>query len=73
MKDKIIKAIKMDKELACYDIGIEISSDKIITLTGEVSEWQHVVNIGHIVAKVKGVRNVVNDIKAKGITIPKKR
>ncbi len=72
MKDKIIKAIKKQEELACYDIGIEISSDKIITLTGEVDEWQHVVNIGHIVAKVKGVRNVVNDIKAKGITIPKK-
>ncbi|MCM1988332.1 FAD-dependent oxidoreductase [Oceanirhabdus seepicola] len=72
MKDKIIKAIKKEEELACYDIDVEVSSDKIITLTGEVDEWQHVVNIGHIVAKVKGVRNVVNDIKAKGITIPKK-
>ena len=72
MKDKIIKAIKKEEELACYDIDVEISSDKIITLTGEVDEWEHVVNIGHIVAKVKGVRNVVNDIKAKGITIPKR-
>ncbi|GKX32212.1 FAD/NAD(P)-binding oxidoreductase [Vallitalea longa] len=72
MKDKIIKAIKKEKELSCYEIGIEISSDKIVTLTGEVDNWQHVVDIGHIVAKVKGVVNVVNDIRARGITIPKK-
>lgn len=72
MKDKIIKAIKKEKELSYYDIGIEISSDNIVTLTGEVDNWQHVVDIGHIAAKVKGVRNVVNDIRAKGITIPKK-
>ncbi|WP_113676182.1 FAD-dependent oxidoreductase [Vallitalea guaymasensis] len=72
MKDKIIKAIKSVKELSCYDIGIEISSDRIVTLTGEVDEWQHVVDIGHIAAKVKGVNNVVNDITARGITIPQK-
>jgi glycerol-3-phosphate dehydrogenase len=72
MKNKIIKAIEKNNELACYDIGVHISSDNIVTLTGEVDKWQHVVDIGHTVAKVKGVKNIVNDIKAKGITIPEK-
>lgn len=72
MKNKIIKAINKNNELACYDIGVHISPDNIVTLTGEVEQWQHVVDIGHTVAKVKGVRNIVNDIKAKEITIPEK-
>lgn len=72
VENKIIKAIKKNKDLAKYNIDIKISVDKIVYLKGEVDKWQDVVDIGHIVAKVKGVVNVVNDISAKGIKIVKK-
>lgn len=72
MKNKILKAIQSHEELAHYTIHIELSKKGIATLRGEVDQWQHVVDIGHIAAKVKGINNVVNDITVKGITIPKK-
>lgn len=72
VKNKITKAIKENENLAKYDIDIEISEGKIVYLKGEVDVWKDVVDIGHIVAKVKGVVNVVNDISAKGVKIVKK-
>ena len=44
----------------------------IVTLTGECSTWQTVINVGHAVAHVEGVRNVVCEMTAKGVTIPHK-
>lgn len=43
-----------------------------MTLTGECSTWQTVINVGHAVAHVEGVRNVVCEMTAKGVTIPHK-
>lgn len=72
MKKKIVQAIKEDETLSGYQIEVFISADKIVTLTGEVDDWQQVVDCGHLVAKIKGVRNIVNDMTAKGIVIPKR-
>lgn len=72
MRNKIVRAIKSHKELAHYRIHIDISKQGIVTLQGEVKQWQHVVDIGHIVAKVRGVKNVVNDITVEGMTRQKK-
>ncbi len=56
MKNKIVRVIQSHEELAHYDIHIELSKEGIVTLRGEVDLWQHVVDIGHIVAKVRGVK-----------------
>lgn len=44
----------------------------IVTLVGEVDSWQRVVDIGHAVAKVEGVHNVVSNMTVKDLIIPKK-
>lgn len=44
----------------------------IVTLAGECTDWKTLVRVGQAVAKVPGVRNVVSDMTAKGVTIPKK-
>lgn len=72
MKKKIIQVIQENEVLSGYKIEVGVSPDSIVTLTGEVDEWQQVVDCGHLVAKVKGVRNIVNDLTAKGIVIPKR-
>jgi glycerol-3-phosphate dehydrogenase len=72
MKKKVVQAIKEDETLSGYQIEVFVSADKIVTLTGEVDDWQQVVDCGHLIAKIKGVRNIVNDMTAKGIVIPKR-
>lgn len=56
------------------DIELTLSMDDrtIVTVQGEVSSWQQVVDIGHFIAKLDGVRNVVNELTVKGLVIPKK-
>jgi len=71
MEARVKRAIKKNEELAQYSIGVSVDENRIVTLTGEVDEWQQVVDCGHLAAQVKGVRNVVNDMTAKGIVIPK--
>ncbi|MEG0853842.1 MAG: NAD(P)/FAD-dependent oxidoreductase [Angelakisella sp.] len=44
----------------------------IVTLRGQCSDWPTLVALGQAVAKVPGVRNVVSDMTAEGVTIPKK-
>lgn len=75
--EKKVKGIKkgaVEKSLDCalknpsYKIEISISEDRIVTLEGLVDTWQEVVNAGHAVAKVKGVRNVVNNMRSKDYT-----
>jgi len=69
IKNKVINILQNTSEISHYEIGVSVSKDKIVTLTGIVEEWQEVVNIGHLVAKVKGVKNVVNDITSKDVEI----
>ncbi|MGI6004037.1 MAG: FAD-dependent oxidoreductase [Christensenellales bacterium] len=44
----------------------------IVTVAGQVDTWQSVVNVGHAVAKIEGVHNVVSDMTVKDLEIPKK-
>jgi glycerol-3-phosphate dehydrogenase len=44
----------------------------IVTLSGECNTWQQVIDVGHAVAKLEGVTNVVNDLTVKGMQIPRK-
>lgn len=37
-----------------------IEKDDIVILEGQVDQWQQVVDIGHMVAKLPGVDNLVN-------------
>ncbi|WP_283124355.1 FAD-dependent oxidoreductase [Angelakisella massiliensis] len=53
-------------------ITAQIDERNIVTLSGECSTWAVLIQIGHAVAKVPGVRNVVSDMTAKGVEIPKK-
>lgn len=69
MIDKIRTLIGKYKDLAQYDIGIAVSEENIVTLTGEVDVWQHVVDIGHLAGSLPEVYSVVNNIAVKGLTI----
>ena len=56
------------------EASVQVSMDKrgILTLTGSCDSWSQLVQIGHRAAKEKGVRNVVNKLTVKGLTVPKK-
>ncbi|WP_143312416.1 FAD-dependent oxidoreductase [Candidatus Izimaplasma bacterium ZiA1] len=69
IKNKVINILQNTSDISHYEIGVSVSKEKIVTLTGIVEEWKDVVNIGHLVANVKGVKNVVNDITSKDVNI----
>lgn len=71
MKTRVQKAIKEKKSIAHYNIDIDVSDRNIVTLNGVVEYWKDVVEIGHTAAKVKGVKNVVNDIISKEFELKK--
>ena len=72
IEKRIIECFDLHKEWNKFNIKFTISNVKIVTLTGTVDVWQELVDIGHIVAKVKGVKNLVNNITAKDTVILKK-
>ena len=51
-------------------ISCKTDERNIVTLQGECSDWNTLINIGHAAAAVEGVRNVVSEMTAKGVTIP---
>ena len=53
-----------------YEIGFHEREDGVVTLTGQVDVWQHVVDIGHLAGKLPNVYSIVNDITVKGLEIP---
>lgn len=71
MKTRVQKAIKEKNSIAHYDIDIDVSDRNVVTLNGVVEYWKDVVEIGHTAAKVKGVKNVVNDIISKEFELKK--
>ena len=71
MIKKIEQLLGRVDALKDYKIEIEVDSDKIVTLDGEIDTWQHVVDIGHLVASLPEVANVVNKITSKGIVMPR--
>lgn len=54
------------------DIEVTIDNRNIVTLKGECEKWHDVVDIGHMVAAPDEIKNVVNELTVKGMTIPKK-
>ena len=54
------------------ELTITMDSRNIVTVCGEVEAWSQVVDVGHFLAKQKGVKNVVNEMTVKGLVIPKK-
>lgn len=51
---------------------LDSAGRKIVTLTGECGSWEQVVEIGHKVARLEGVDNVVNDLTVEGMDLPRK-
>lgn len=66
-----IKEILREK-WAELDVDVELDERSIVTVRGEATDWQTVVNIGHAIAKAEGVKNVVNEMTVPGLHIPKK-
>lgn len=62
----------MREEFQVADAGVKIDDRNIVTLSGVCSSWETLVSVGHAVAKVEGVRNVVSDMTVDGLEIPKK-
>lgn len=54
-----------------YNIDFQVDKDNVVTLSGEVDVWQHVVDIGHIAGSIPEVYSVINNITVKGLDIPK--
>lgn len=54
------------------EISITASVDdrNIVTLAGECESWQQLVDVGHAVAKLENVKNVVSDMTVKGMELP---
>ena len=63
---------KLKKKFPDATIKASMNQRKILTLTGECSSWDELVGVGHLAAKQDGVKNVVNHMTVKGMTIPKK-
>lgn len=63
---------KLQKQFPDAQIHVSVDERRILTLTGECSQWNELVQIGHKAAKEKDIRNVVNKMTVRGMTIPKK-
>lgn len=63
---------KLRKEFPDAEIHVAVDKRNILTLTGECSTWNELVQIGHKAAKDESIKNVVNKMTVKGLTIPKK-
>ncbi len=62
----------MEKDFQVKDARVEIDERNIVNLSGICSSWETLVMVGHAVAKVEGVKNVVSDMTVDGLEIPKK-
>jgi len=68
---KVKEKLKEINGIDVESIDVSISNEKIATLKGQVKTWKEVVEIGHAVAKVRGIKNVVNDIIAEDAVVEK--
>ncbi|HWQ57424.1 MAG TPA: NAD(P)/FAD-dependent oxidoreductase [Clostridia bacterium] len=63
---------KLNKSFPDAAIEAQLDARGILTLKGSCESWQELVRIGHKAAKLPGVKNVVNELEAKGVQVPKK-
>ena len=55
-----------------YTLSVTMDTRHIVTLKGVCDSWQDLVDIGHLVGKLKEVKSVVSDMTVKGLAIPQK-
>ncbi len=63
---------ELQKHFPNAQISVQVNERKILTLTGSCDSWAELVQIGHKAAKHKEIKNVVNKMTVRGMTIPKK-
>lgn len=51
------------------ELELSVDSRNIVTVSGECDHWNQVVDIGHLIAGMEQVKNVVNELTVKGLTI----
>jgi glycerol-3-phosphate dehydrogenase len=66
--EKKLRKFLKEKEISTVTVSVR---DGIVTITGSVDTWDYVVEIGHYVGSLKGVKGVKNDAKSRDITEPK--
>ena len=62
MLNQFYSELKKYNGLKGFKISATIDERRVIYLSGEVREWQQVVDIGHIAGKLPGIKGVVNNI-----------
>lgn len=70
MLDEILKIMTEDFQME--GAAADVDDRNIVTLRGICGSWQTLVDVGHRIAKVPGVRNVVSDMEVRGLEIPRK-
>lgn len=63
---------KLQKHFPESQISVKVDDRRILTLTGECPSYGELVAVGHMAAKQKDIKNVVNHMTVKGMTLPKK-
>ncbi len=59
-------------EIGINNIDLQIDNQGTAFLSGHVEKWDTAVNIGHIAAKLQGVKNIVSNISSDDQIIPNK-
>lgn len=72
MEGRILLYIKRKLGRKDLDIDIKIDEDNIAYLEGEVDSWEEIVKIGILVGNKRKIKNVVNNLRCKGMQINKK-
>lgn len=70
MLDNLKKAVS--EAFPGLELTLSLDERNIVTVEGEAENWEQLVDVGHFLAKQEGVKNVVSEMTAKGVVIPKK-
>lgn len=72
--EQLLHAVQecLREEFPRFALTARVDDRAIVTLAGECDSWQALVDVGHRVAKVTGVRNVVSDMTVTNLVIPRK-
>ncbi|HOS19369.1 MAG TPA: FAD-dependent oxidoreductase, partial [Clostridia bacterium] len=65
-------ARKLNRAFPDAALEAELDARGILTIRGECAGWEELVKIGRRAAKLPGVKNVVNELSAKGVSVPRK-
>jgi glycerol-3-phosphate dehydrogenase len=68
---KIDEILSNAEQYQAYPVQGKVIDEDIVHLTGLVKDWQMVIDFGHLVGKLQGVRGVINDLKFEGQEKPK--